>query len=401
MSYLEDCFLLQRALADTSSTLSSRSSSFSWTVLFASRDRALLVPEGSLSSLIGVVRFVYRKPWQRLGAVLQLWFSRLLPFPFFPQIRLNSSSLATLVHHIHGSPIDSLDVATCRPIIQFGSKGPLQKAMMISHGRDNLAVFTKIALQPDADARILHECTWLRRLSFMPDLAEYVPVVVANGQLHSGREYLAMQAALAATQMATFSRRHALFLERIAAISRTKVLWPQSQIRKRLEGFVQCIFEQGWMSDEPCFFRSWEQIDHELQSEYVEQNIVHGDFTPWNIISSDTSLIVLDWEYAQEHGNPLSDYCHFHLMQAALVAPRRLQRRQINELIRQAGLHLGRISSETDSLYLKKRASQYFMLYLLDTIGFYVTSSRHYDFTHPVLRHYIKLLETQSFFSTS
>jgi hypothetical protein len=48
-------------------------------------------------------------------------------------------------------------------------------------------------------------------------------------------------------------------------------------------------------------------------------SIVHGDFTPWNIIPTNDGLVLVDWEHAAAGERPLYDLAHFVIQRGALT----------------------------------------------------------------------------------
>lgn len=52
-------------------------------------------------------------------------------------------------------------------------------------------------------------------------------------------------------------------------------------------------------------------IDERLGSRVLPFGLLHGDFTPWNILSNGQKVVVLDWEWSQPSAPPLLDIFHF------------------------------------------------------------------------------------------
>lgn len=59
------------------------------------------------------------------------------------------------------------------------------------------------------------------------------------------------------------------------------------------------------------------QILAHLSDKEVSAVVTHRDFTPWNMIVTNGSLFVFDWEYGIYHGIPGLDKCHF-IVQTAM-----------------------------------------------------------------------------------
>jgi hypothetical protein len=47
--------------------------------------------------------------------------------------------------------------------------------------------------------------------------------------------------------------------------------------------------------------------------------LVHGDLTPWNLLTTARGLVLLDWESARVDSQPLWDLCHFVVMSGSLL----------------------------------------------------------------------------------
>jgi DNA polymerase III delta prime subunit len=56
-----------------------------------------------------------------------------------------------------------------------------------------------------------------------------------------------------------------------------------------------------------------------LQAGNASKRILHGDFTPWNIVPAKDRLVLIDWEYACVAVRPLHDVAHFVVQSGALV----------------------------------------------------------------------------------
>src|SRR3546814_19605916 len=61
-----------------------------------------------------------------------------------------------------------------------------------------------------------------------------------------------------------------------------------------------------------------EEVEQSIGQTWLPTCLLHSDFAPWNVRLAEQHLYVFDWEYAEESGNPIQDFLHFHLIQRAL-----------------------------------------------------------------------------------
>jgi glycosyltransferase involved in cell wall biosynthesis len=50
--------------------------------------------------------------------------------------------------------------------------------------------------------------------------------------------------------------------------------------------------------------------------------LVHGDLAPWNLIATDSDIVILDWEYALPSPDPVLDLVHYRCQEGALLGVR-------------------------------------------------------------------------------
>lgn len=357
-----------------------RGNNMAWKVLYANRNQPLLVPLDLVQARRSIAFFM-RNPllryWGHLLLTLDRWLprARLLPtvrLPHFPGNILFGSS----------DPKDSA--------LFCGFPGPLQKLTLYCPDPDGgLGKVAKLALAPSANRAIEHEAHWLRKLGRTKRMTEFLPHLLLQGALPCGRRYIAMQALPAGASSSQFDQRHFNFLRLMAQQKPALYVWNQSQAYRRLYKRIHKILPLIDEDAGALMQAALADIDHRIGHRELPACMVHSDFAPWNLRLTSDRLFVFDWEYAEDCGNPLQDYLHFHLL------PRALHRRSLRS--GQLPRLLAATAAYADSMFgvdsgVGYASAALTLQYLLDTVSFYVEASGYLATEHPVMRTYLQLL---------
>jgi len=358
-------------------------SAVAWKVLYAHRSQPLLVPMDPRRARQAVAFFI-RNPLLRLWGNALLMLDRTIPI-----IRLLSTvKLEDFPTRVLFGTSNLAETA-----LYCGFPGPLQKLTMYYPGTDGEpGRVAKIALHASADPAIEQEAHWLGMLSESPLTAPYLPRLLDHGKLPCGRRYLAMLAVPQGRRVMRFNHLHRNFLKVLAQQHITVKPWRESAPFLRLKQRVAAIQSLVAPEHRELIQNVFNEIENRIGDQALPACMVHSDFTPWNLGISNGKLFVFDWEYAEENGNPLQDFLHFHLM------PRALQRLPMRValmplLIADASRH-GRDTFGEHSGVLEA-GGVLTLHYLLDTVTFYTEASDHLDPKHPVVRDYVRLLESR------
>ena len=104
-------------------------------------------------------------------------------------------------------------------------------------------------------------------------------------------------------------------------------------------------------------------------------------------------LYVFDWEYAEESGNPIQDFLHFHLIQRALQRwPTSANNMPV--LLQEVAAFARDVFGEKSGV--AQACGPLTLHYLLDTLTFYTTASGYLAPRHPVVHTYLELLRRRA-----
>jgi hypothetical protein len=353
--------------------------SIAWKVLYAGRNQPLLVSPDTQSALHAIGFFI-RNPLLRLWGKAALLVDKCLP-----QLDL----LPTLRLHEFSPTLADGDNSPC-PAMYVGYPGPLQKLTLYCpqpHGGPDKV--TKVALNKRANHAITREAYWLDTLGKLPELASFMPRLLDAGTLSSGFGYLSMQALPHGVSSRRFDRRHRHFLRLLAKHRPELTSWNQSGAHLRLRERMQQAMELMDTEHQDLLLAVLEEVEREIGPLRLPTCLLHSDFAPWNVRLAEQHLYVFDWEYAEESGNPLQDFLHFHLI------PRVLRHWPLGPsgmppLLSEAAAYARAVFGEDSGV--AEACGPLALHYLLDTLAFYTTASGYLAPRHPVIRAYLELL---------
>lgn len=355
-----------------------------WKVLYRSRRQPLLVPL-NLTQARRSIAFFMRNPLLRCWGNLLLTLDRWLPRAhLLPTVQLK---------HFPGNILFGSNNLTDSALF-CGYPGPLQKLTMYCPGPDGApGKVAKLAMATSANQAIEHEARWLHKLGRAQRIAEFLPQLLLQGALPCGLRYLAMQALPSGISSSQFDQRHFNFLRLIAQQKPTLCVWNKSpafmRLHKRLQKIMPLIDRQSGEMLQAVL----SEIDQKIGHRELPVCIVHSDFTPWNLRLTRNQLFVFDWEYAEDGGNPLQDFLHFHLLPRALGRwPLRSGNmpKLLTNTAAYADTMFGADSGVADA------SGALTLQYLLDTVSFYVEASGYLAIEHPVMRTYLRLLQQRA-----
>lgn len=350
-----------------------------WKVLYAKRSQPLLVAP-DLPGGLHAVDFFMRNPLLRLWGKLALLLDHWLPWlNLLPTI-----SLEQFPSSLVGEGSDAC------PALFFGSPGPLQKITLYCPGATSMNRVTKVALNPSANDAIAREAYWLRMLGDSAEIAAFLPRLLDEGMLACGRSYLSMQALPHGVFSTHFDRRHGHFLKLLAQFRPAPTPWVQSGAHLRLRERMQRALPLMDQQYRDLMLAVLDELEGEIGQRRLPTCLIHSDFAPWNVRLAEQHLYVFDWEYAEESGNPIQDFLHFHLI------PRVLSRVPMS--ISGMPVLLTAVAAYARGVYgddsgVAEACGALALHYLLDTLTFYTTASGYLGLTHPVVRGYLELLE--------
>lgn len=352
-----------------------------WKVLYAQRRQPLLVPS-DIPQARRAIAFFIRNPLLRLWGNLLLTIDRWLPGMHL----LPSLELEQFPHHTFFSADATRDTA-----LLWGCPGPLQKLTIYCPAPDGtLGQVAKVAMHLSANDAIAREAHQLDKLGKLPQIARFLPTLLRQGTLSCGRRYLSMQSLPQGVSSAVFTRGHAEFLRILADQTLFFEKWHNARAYLRLESRTHQVLPLVDEDLRRLLLETLAEIELGIGQRRLPTCLSHGDFAPWNLRENDGELYALDWEYAETSGNPLQDFLHFHLIQRALGRwP--LRAGTMVALLEKATSYADRQFGRDSGVAAARGGLA--LYYLLDIVTFYVASSGHMDFSHPVLRAYLALLK--------
>ena len=200
-------------------------------------------------------------------------------------------------------------------VVAVGTSGPARKLTVQVWRGDAVVGYVKIATTPTAQARLAQEADVVAAL---PD--GLGPTILKHAAFADGRAFVT--AAVPGRAVPTQLPMHASVrgyldrLQRPRSWTLDRHPWV-ARMRERLGEPVERALE-------PLADGVWPEA------------IQHGDFAPWNLLSSGPGrLMAVDWEYGDLRGFPHLDTAYFHLQVAALLrrwAPARARGNAIRHL---------------------------------------------------------------------
>jgi hypothetical protein len=358
--------------------------SMAWKVLYAGRRQPLLVPLSLPQAKRAVAVFV-RNPLLRYWGLFMLTLDHWLPRArFLSIVRLQNFPGKLILGND-----DLADVA-----LFCGSPGPLQKLTIYCPARNGgPGVVAKLAMAPSANRAIMRESLWLGTLAGDPALAKFLPHLLQDGTLPCGLKYFVMQTLPFGTLSTKFGPHHFNFLRLLAKRQPAFYVWRESPAYTRLEkrlGKITPLIDERYRE---LLQAALDEINRQIGQDELPGCLVHSDFAPWNLRVTADQLFVFDWEYAEDCGNPLQDFLHFHLM------PRAVKRKPLRSSD-MPGL-LAETRTYADAMFgadigMAAASGALTLQYLVDTVTFYVQASGYLATEHPVMRVYLNLLEQRA-----
>lgn len=354
-----------------------------WKVLYAWRNQPLLVAPDPHAARHAIGFFI-RNPLLRLWGKTALLIDSALPqLGLLPTLRLSAfpQSLA------------GNDDAPC-PTLYFGNPGPLQKlTLFCPNHAGELDKVTKVALNKSANPAIVREAYWLGTLGQLPEISPFLPRLLGEGTLSCGLSYLSMQALPKGISSRRFDRRHRHFLRLLATHRPELTPWHLSGAHSRLRERMQQALPLMDSHYQTLLQSVMDEVEHEIGQQWLPTCLLHSDFAPWNVRLAEQHLYVFDWEYAEESGNPIQDFLHFHLMQ------RVLQRWPTGvggmpALLSEVAAYARDVFGEESGVV--QACGPLTLHYLLDTVTFYTTVSGYLAPRHPVVHAYLELLRERA-----
>jgi aminoglycoside phosphotransferase (APT) family kinase protein len=231
----------------------------------------------------------------------------------------------------------------------------------------------------------------LRKIADCEATAPYAPEVLASGITKADRPYFTMRRIIGSPPSRHLTQRLLSLLKRLNATTSDGWRdWKSTRLRQDLHKSVVDLSFRALPAYQ-TIYRSSEIVDDLLSVGPIHPSLSHGDFAPWNIIDTDNGPVLLDWEYASFDGNPIADYCHFRLIQQVLNhrSPRSTNR-LLNRLCASAPIDFPHLFERTPDL--RGTASGLVLLYLLETVCFYLSSTPTSDGTDRVTGSYLALM---------
>lgn len=354
-----------------------------WKVLYAGRSQPLLVAPDPHAARHAIGFFV-RNPLLRLWGKAALVLDEMLPqLGLLPTLRLTA-----FPHSLAGK-----EGAPC-PALYFGNPGPLQKLTLFcpTHAGE-LEKVTKVALNKSANPAIAREAYWLGWLGQKPEIAPFLPRLLGHGTLSCGLGYLSMEALPKGVSTRSFDRRHRHFLQLLAACRPELTPWSMSGAHQRLKERMQQALPLMDSQYQQLLQGVMNEVERDIGAQWLPTCLLHSDFAPWNVRLAEQHLYVFDWEYAEESGNPIQDFMHFHLIQRVL---RRwpMSASGMPALLSEVAAYARGVFGEDSGV--DQACGPLALHYLLDTLTFYTTVSGYLAPRHPVVHAYLELLRKRA-----
>jgi hypothetical protein len=237
---------------------------------------------------------------------------------------------------------------------------------------------------------VTREVYWLRTLGKLPSMMRFLPRLLREGTLPCGRRFLTMSVLPTGQRSSRFGEAHVRFLRMLASRNMAVAGWSSGEPFRRLSARIEAVRKLIDPTYCTLFNEVLQQISDEIGHSQIPVCLVHGDFAQWNLRVAGDDLLVFDWEYAEEGGNPLHDYLHFHLVERA-TTHKAIGIEYMRRLIVDAARHASRVFDDDGSV--APASGMLTLHYLLDTVAFYTEASGYLDVGHPVVRAYLQVLE--------
>lgn len=287
---------------------------------------------------------------------------RLLPvmwrFGMFRRMLHADLGYYDLIPSVNQPCVDSFDAKALNWSIFGGTPSSDSKATIQCDNGHDILGYCKVTDSPDIALRLFkHEFLLLDFLNSFEQMRSRIPValdyVATDDDL-----YLFIQSTvktLQSKEIHQWTPMHQRFQDELHSLTATPMKAAETDtflsIRRLYDTYANVIPEElrDSVSD------SAQLVLANLSDMEISAVVTHRDFTPWNMIVSDGSLFVFDWEYGIYHGVPGLDKCHF-LIQTAIFE-QHASPESVIRLLKQYG--------DIDAMLLK--------IYLLDMISLYAS----------------------------
>lgn len=231
--------------------------------------------------------------------------------------------------------------------VALGVPGPFRKAIVVVGGRDHAQSVLKLSLDEPSRARVRHEARVLQRLTESPRAGPFAPSLLGRG-CDGGVEWIALEFVPGRRSSDRVRREHLAFLGELHAgtwrrVPAEALAYLRSAVR-RADRVADSV-DRAWLA---AMRRLSEALHARLAGREIPCALAHGDFTPWNLISTGDGLRAVDWELSIPQAPVLHDLIHFHFQTGVLVRRRAagqllselldLARGRAGELLRTHGL---------------------------------------------------------------
>lgn len=355
--------------------------------------RRLYLPAGNLVALHYAIEFFVWRIWQRwlMQLLLAIKVTRVIKIGNESWQSLNQAdSLAKQLACKFNTPSESKIVTS----IRNGSFGPFQKTSLLAMDESGQAVFyLKISCSKSADKMIEAESSWLTRLSEIDPIMRNVPELLDNGETLEGRKFISTTVSAYLGSTFVFGLAHRNFLASLGHATAQFRHYRDSADFKYMAEELSALSTILGQEVHAMLENALHEVDSGIGNLQIPLILVHRDFAPWNIKWRKSEIYVFDWEYAEDGGNPVCDFFHFHLIQRALSKWRKPTPRHIRLLLAQALQYLHSTYPNVD--WTPKLVRGLLTSYLINLILFYVRSGMLFNASHPVLFTYLLLLRNR------
>jgi len=188
------------------------------------------------------------------------------------------------------------------PVIYIGTPGLTQKAVvsMVEMSNKKKCGVVKVPIGIDASKNILHEFEVLKKLSIeKPNLAPEPLYINLNRGISVQS---VVQGKLSAKKL---SPSHLVWLKQL------NVVGALTTVKDEAEKLISDVNEVDCIKYETkCLIK--DVLKAIKNTEKIPVVVVHGDFTPWNIIINKKHIYPVDWEDTRLNYLPLYDLLHFY-----------------------------------------------------------------------------------------
>lgn len=220
-----------------------------------------------------------------------------------------------------GGPRDEFEDLAVLPVagsvaVAVGSPGRNQKVIVRGLDRRGTArAILKVGFNGRSDDSVEREARALERLA--ADCPGRAPHLIASGE-RNGRCWLAQEALEGSASGEGITNAHADLLLELSELERDDLPLESVLTYRRATAKLREL--------EPSFDPDWHEEYSALADALRDSSedatfpvhFGHGDFAPWNLVSSGGQLRAYDWEYFSHEAPALHDLIHFHVQTGVL-----------------------------------------------------------------------------------